>query len=221
MEPIGSSANSSRGMKKELRTRTVAIYGQIGSGKTEVARTFEQLGAHVISADAIGHEVLSEDKLVRKSLVAEFGSEILNESGRIDRKTLASLAFQTEAQREALDAIVHPQLLARLRKSIKASVELGKYEIVAVDAALIVRWQMQEEFDFLVCVTASTKTRIERLVNAGYSQDDAENRIATQIPSDIQADTADFIIQNRGSLEALRERAAEVFRSIIEADFLN
>jgi len=203
------------------KARTVAIYGQIGSGKTEVARVFTERGALVLSADAIGREVLAEDAAVRKSLQDEFGSDILDDSGLVNRKLLASRAFESEMRREALDAIVHPPLLERLRNAVREAVNSGEYTVVAVDAALIVRWEMQEEFDFLVCVISPAKLRIERLEAAGFSPEDAVNRIASQIPSDIQADTADFIVENRESLEGLRKRAAEVYANILEADFLD
>jgi len=201
--------------------KTVAIYGQIGSGKSEVARIFEKFGALVISADAIGHTVLDEDASVRDSLQKEFGSDILNKSEKVDRKLLASRAFLSDDQRDKLDNIVHPPLLDRLRSAIKDASDSGKYEIVAVDAALILKWEIQNEFDFLVCVTSSVAHRVDRLVSAGFAQDDAENRIASQIPSDLQAATADFIMDNDGTLENLRARAEEVYANIRDADFLD
>jgi dephospho-CoA kinase len=193
----------------------VGIYGRIASGKSEVAKVFAETGARVISADAIGKEVVERDEAVLAVLVKEFGPSIIDSDGILNRRQLGRLAFASEERRSALDSIVHPPLLTELRRRLDALEEDGRYTMVVVDAALIVKWAIEAEFDILIFVTALEKVQIKRLEVSGLSRSEAMDRLNAQLSNEIQATSADYVIENNGSLMELRKRALQVHDELI------
>ncbi|MFH1891656.1 MAG: dephospho-CoA kinase [Candidatus Zixiibacteriota bacterium] len=193
---------------------TVGVYGRIGSGKTEVTRIFAENGAAVISADQIGKDVVENDPYVLETLVKAFGIGILDSDGKLNRRATGRIAFSSPENRARLDSIVHPPLLRELRAQIDGYRKSGDFSIVVVDAALILNWGLESELDVLVCVTAQRQTVIDRLVKGGLSNDEMNERLDAQIASDIQASSADFVIENDGSRDELRRDAKRVFEQI-------
>jgi len=193
---------------------TVGVCGRIGSGKTEVTRVFAENGAAVISADQVGKDVVENDPSVLEALVDAFGTGILDSDGKLNRRATGRVAFSSPNNRARLDSIVHPPLLRELRAQIDGYRKLGEFSIVVVDAALILNWGLESELDVLVCVTAQRQTVIERLVKDGLSKEEVTERLDAQIASDIQASSADFVIENDGSSDELRRKARRVFEQI-------
>jgi len=192
----------------------VGVYGRMGSGKSEVARLFADHGAAVIGADEIGRDVVDSDPGVLRRLADEFGPEILDGDGQLKRRELGRLAFADDNSRAKLDSIVHPALLERLWQEVDTFAKSDEIQILVVDAALIVKWEIEERFDFLVYVTAPREVQIARIVESGMSRDEAIDRLDRQLPDEIQASKADFIINNQGTLEDLRLSAERVFTQI-------
>ena len=192
----------------------IGVTGTIGSGKTSVCRFFQELGATIIDADAIGREVVEKDQGTFHALVVAFGREILNEDGTLNRRRLGRLAFGNPAMRQKLNTIVHPALLKRLREEVDTAQRLGP---VVVDAALILEWGLQSEFDALVVVTADHDIQVERVVDQrDWSREEVTLRLKSQIPSEEQVGYADYVIVNNGTLEDLRRQVVEVWKKIGE-----
>jgi dephospho-CoA kinase len=206
--PVKTGWNASR-----RAVLVVGICGRIGSGKTEVARVFEQGGAVVISADEIGKQVVENDPKVLAELVREFGRGILDPEGRLIRKELARLAFDTPQAKARLDAIVHPHLVEELREQIERH-RIEARHMIVVDAALVLNWNLENELDILICVTSSESAQVERLLAEGYSADEARSRLSSQIAEAQQVEKADFVINNSGSIEDLRKRSTWLFRQL-------
>ena len=110
----------------------IGLTGQIGSGKTTVAGILAGLGACVLDADEIGKQVVDESKQLREKLARRFGNEILDRNGRVKRKKLANLAFACQESKKNLNQLVHPFLLAELRRQIRVATK--KYDLIVVDA---------------------------------------------------------------------------------------
>lgn len=199
------------------RPTTVGIFGRIGSGKSEVAAVFAERGAAVISADKIGKEVVDRNESVLNALVEAFGKRIIDADGRLRRRELGKIAFSSPENRARLDEIVHPSLVERLRADIDEYRAGGMFEIIAVDAALILNWGLDRELDVLVCVTAPQPSQVRRMVRSGLTEQEALDRLGSQIPEDEQAARADYVIHNDGSLEKLRGDALRVFDKIRRA----
>ncbi len=187
----------------------------MGAGKSTVCRVFGSQGALVIDADAVGHETLGDPK-VRRALVAEFGSAILDSDAQIVRPELGRRAFASPEAREGLNAIVWPALGRRLNQARAGALHDRPERPVVVDAALLIEWGDPRAFcDVLVVVAAPAPLRRERSMHRlGLTEAEAEARTASQLPDDEKARLADHVIENDGSLEALERRARALWRQI-------
>jgi dephospho-CoA kinase len=191
----------------------VGITGGIASGKTDVAKVFKRLGARVMSGDELGQEVVKKNKSVLRRLVRVFGKSILNNNGSLNRKRLGELAFRSKSNVRKLNLIVHPYLLFSLKRQIK-ELEKSK-DIVVVDAALIVEWGIQKQFDFLILVDSKRKNQIERFCRSRkYSSNTAREIIRCQLPKKTKKKYADLVIDNNGNLRQLKEKARRVWFAI-------
>lgn len=193
---------------------TVGLTGNVAGGKTSVAERWRERGVLVVDADRLGHEVLREEPAVREALVEEFGEGILAADGEIDRAALGVRAFASPEATRRLNAIVHPPLLARLDQELERARRGGR-EIVAVDAALIFEFGLDEDLDLVVLVTAPPEVRAERLrLERGLEPQRIERIMASQQPDAAKAGNSDFVLVNDGSLEDLRAKADAVLDAI-------
>lgn len=196
----------------------VGLTGGIASGKTEVDKELERLGAFVMDADAVARDVVEPGEPAYHAIVKAFGEDILDDSGAVDRPALAEIIFKDEAKRHVLNGITHPAIFQEMRRRAEAYAEnLGPGEVPAVilDAALIVDTGVTGLFDLLVVVTAEEPSRIDRLIETrGMSADEALCRISSQVPDSKRLDMADLVIRNDGSIDELRERVGEAWGEI-------
>ena len=194
----------------------IGITGGIASGKTEVAKVFQKLGAEILSGDEIGKDVVEKNPQLLKKLVKAFGEEILTSKKRLNRKKLGKIAFSSPSLTEKLNRIVHPFLLENLKEKIESLRRKSDKKIVVVDAALIVEWGLQKKLDYLVLVDCSKEKRVKRLIRQrGYTRKEAEQRIKAQLPETRKRKHADFIIKNAGGLKELRAHARVLWRKIL------
>ena len=195
-------------------TVVIGIAGGIATGKTEVAKVFAEKGAVIISGDELGKDVVEEKPVVLGELVRAFSTEILDQNGALDRSKLAQLAFKDTPSRKKLNGIVHPHLLAELRERLTQLRKQGKQQLVVVDAALIPDWGIKGWLDYLVIVDSSYENQLQRLRERNLSDEEAKDRIASQLPSGQKREFADHLIENDGSLEELREEAQRLYLHI-------
>ena len=195
---------------------TVGVTGNMGAGKSTVCRVFESEGALVLDADGVGHETLG-DPLVRRQLVAAFGEAILGPDGKIIRPELGRRAFASKEAREQLNTIVWPALGRRLNEARAGALRDQPERPVVIDAALLIEWGDPRAFcDVLVVVGAPASLRRERSMHRlGLTRAEAEARMASQLPDDEKARVADHVIENDGSLEALKQRARALWQQIV------
>jgi dephospho-CoA kinase len=186
----------------------IGITGGIASGKTEVAKVFQKLGAKILSGDEIGKDVVEKNPQLLKKLIKAFGNQILDSKNRLNRKKLGEIAFSSPSSTKKLNLIVHPFLLKDLKEKIKGLKRKRYKKPVVIDAALIVEWGLQEETDCLIFVDCTKEKRIKRLTQQkGYSRKEALGRIKAQFPESKKRKQADFIIKNERSLKELRQKA--------------
>jgi len=191
----------------------IGVTGNIASGKTTVTNIFKEFGAGVINADDIGRDVVESNSAIKNDIRKQFGSEIVSESNIVNRSLLGERVFSDPEAMGQLNKLVHPFLLAELQMNL---VSLRRvFQTVIVDAALIVEWGAMQYLDVLVLVVASAEIQIGRLMQRnGYSRVQAEIRINAQMPVEQKKAEADYIIENNGNLDALKERAESVYREI-------
>ena len=193
----------------------VGITGRIGSGKTTLATMLEVMGAVVLDADQVGHDVI-EIPSVRAKLVARFGADIVTGADTLDRRELGRRAFVDAESKDALENIVRAPLQEELWKRVRAAAQsLGEEGVVVVDAALILEWGQSESFDRLIVVTASDEQSISRLHSGrGLSAGEVRQRMASQTSSEHQIAQADIVVNNDGDLKALQSAAERIWQAL-------
>ena len=196
----------------------IGLTGNIATGKSLVAQMLAELGARVIDADQVAHDVMLPGGPAYGAVVEAFGTDILGEAdagGAIDRAKLGAIVFRDPAALRRLEQIVHPATIAAVNRLIAAAVE----QVVVVEAIKLIEAGMHRRYEALWVVTAPREVQIARLmVIRGLSQAEASLRVDAQPPQAEKAALADLVIVNDGSVEELRLRVeaawAEVRRRV-------
>ncbi|MCU1301310.1 MAG: dephospho-CoA kinase [Candidatus Sulfotelmatobacter sp.] len=199
----------------------VGLTGGIASGKTVVGEMFVELGAHLIQADSISHELMQPGQSVYYEVVAHFGREILNSDGTVNRAKLAEAAFgkapSTSASRiEELNRIVHPFVIRRQEDWMEEVGRQDSQAIAIVEAALILEAHATKSFDRLIVVTCGDEQRIARFaarhkLDLDAARKEVARRMAAQLPEAEKIKAADYVIDNSGSLDHTREQVQQVW----------
>jgi len=181
----------------------IGLTGNIGSGKSTVLRMLEQLGAKAVDADALVHEVMRKGTPVWRAIEDAFGREILTGEGEIDRRKLGSLVFSDHEALERLENIVHPAVDELFREIVQRSEEA----VIAVEAIKITESEVYAELDALWLVTCPAEERLQRLLETrDVNEEDIERRLRSQMPAEKQAELADVVIDNGGTLQQTWEQ---------------
>jgi len=151
----------------------IGITGPIGSGKSVVADWFRKSGAEVIDVDKLAHVFLEPTQPTFEEIISAFGDEILDEQGFIDRKKLGEIVFGSEKHLDRLNRIVHPPLVEELRRRIREAKERPAGFLLAIDAALIFQWDLEEDLDLVIWLDAPKETRRERMVQSSRMNESA------------------------------------------------
>lgn len=193
---------------------SIAITGNIGSGKTTVARLFEDWGAARIDADAITRALQVPGTPVFTAMVRRFGSGILLPDGELDRKRLRGIVLTDPSARDDLDALVHPAVYARIRQELER-LRAAATPIAVVEVPLLFETGSAGRFDRVVLVTSPRDQLLARLATIrGMPLETAERFLDAQASASAVAPRSDHVIENQGSLEALRQAARAVWREL-------
>ncbi|MBS1522646.1 MAG: dephospho-CoA kinase [Bacteroidetes bacterium] len=172
----------------------VGITGNIGSGKTTVSKIFEILGVPVFYADDAAKKVMVEDAILIDALKAEFGDESYFDEGSLNRKHIASIVFNNEAELAKLNAIVHPAVFRAFDNWV-AGIKNAPY--VMKEAALLFESSSYKMCDKTIMVTAPLELRINRVMQRdNLTREEIESRNARQFSEEKKIQLADFIIRN-------------------------
>jgi len=189
----------------------IGLTGNIATGKSTVAKMLEELGATVIDADALVHELQRRGTPVYDDIVAAFGPGILDRVGEIDRKALGSIVFAEPAQLRTLESIIHPAVLIEsMRRIMEAPTPIVVYEAIKLIEAGRV-----EMCNALWVVTARPEVQLLRLMrDRQTSETEARQRIEAQPPQSEKIERATVVIDNSGTLEATQRQVVAAFRAI-------
>jgi dephospho-CoA kinase len=172
----------------------IGITGNIGSGKTTVSRIFEVLGVPVFYADDAAKKVMVEDPILINSLKTEFGNESYFDDGSLNRKHIAAIVFNNEAELAKLNSIVHPAVF-RAFDSWVSGIKNARY--VMKEAALLFESSSYKMCDQTIMVTAPLELRIDRVMQRdGLTRAEIESRNARQFSEEKKIQLADFVIRN-------------------------
>jgi dephospho-CoA kinase len=201
----------------------IGLTGGIASGKSSVGAMFVSLGAHLIQADAIAHDLMEPGRPVYDEVVRRFGPAILNPDGTINRPKLAELAFGTGGgatpRVKELNQIVHPAVIEYEDAWMEGIGESDPNAIAIVEAALTLEAGAADRFDHLIVVTCDSEQRVLRYANRMAISEvaaraEVKRRMAAQMPDDEKIKAADFVIDNSGTLEATEEQVERIFAAL-------
>lgn len=189
----------------------IGLTGGIGTGKSEVARILQRLGAVVINADQVGHEAYSPNSEIWHEVVNTFGSDILQPNSEIDRKKLGAIVFADPQQRTKLNQIMHPRMARMVADRIDRW--RAKGVPVVVEAALL----FEAGWDSLVdevWATHSPEEEVIRRLQARNSltEEEIRRRIAAQMPAAKRLAGATVVIDNSGDLAALERTVKSLWQ---------
>ncbi len=188
----------------------LGLTGGIGTGKTTVAHMLEELGAYVLHADEIAHEVYLKDGPLYGRVRGLFrGVDVENEKG-IDRRKVASIVFRDAALRRKLEEIIHPYVRQRMLDDLADAEE----SVAVLDVPLLFETGFDKFCDRTLVVSASDKAADERLSEKGFSQAEIDARRKAQLPLDEKIKRADIVIANTGSLKETRDKVAKVWKDL-------
>jgi len=202
----------------------VGLTGGIASGKSVVGEMFVALGAHLIQADSIAHQLMQPGEAVYQAVVQHFGAGILNPDGSLNRAKLAELAFGAAQENrpsriEELNHLVHPAVLQRQLEWMNEIGRLDPHAVAIVEAALILEAGAEKQFDRLLVVTCRPEQRAERWaarakVDEETARREITRRMAAQFPDEKKVKAADYVIDNSGSLENTRRQAEAIYQKL-------
>lgn len=197
--------------------KKLGVVGGIASGKSQVSKTFESWGAHRIDGDELGHQVLKQEE-VCKRLHDRWGDRVLNENRELDRRAIAAIVFAegrdgSEAL-QFLEGITHPRISRLIGDQIELAERQGQIAVV-IDAAIMLKAGWAHHCDVLVFVDASRSVRLQRAMKRGWTEVQFDAREAQQWPVEQKRAHCQFVVNNGGSLESMKQQAAEVWTQIV------
>ncbi|HLK52704.1 MAG TPA: dephospho-CoA kinase [Candidatus Angelobacter sp.] len=196
----------------------VGLTGGVACGKSTVADMFAKLGAQIVDADAIAHELYRPGEAVYQELVNHFGQEIIKVSGDLDRARLASIVFDG-GRVEELNKIVHPAVIKRQEQWMREIGEKDPYAVAMVEAALIFEAGVKERFDKIIVVTCKPAQKISRFAQRtgmpeALARADVERRNKAQISDEEKARRADYVIDNSASQDETSHQVQRIYAEL-------
>jgi dephospho-CoA kinase len=193
----------------------VGLTGGLASGKSFVGHALADLGCHLIEADELGHQVLLPGAEAYDGVVNEFGVEILDQDGFIDRRKLAVLVFEKPERLAKLNTLVHPPVGVRQARMIAEIAKTDPKGIVVVEAAILVETGSYRRFDRLIVVVCSLEQQIERAMKRKpLTREEVLARLSRQLPLEEKVRVADYVIDTSGTKESTLEQVRVVYSSL-------
>lgn len=198
-----------------LKSNRTAVTGGLSCGKSSVCRILKELGAQVVSADAIVHQLLSSNIELGQQVIDLLGDDIVVD-GKIDRAKVADIVFNDPESLEALEDVLHPHVYERIEKEYRELQDrLGTFLFVA-EVPLLYETQGEKAFDHVVAVIADREICLERFIEKTDEDEEAfENRMSEQMTMEEKAMKADYVIINNSGLAELKEVVTELFDELI------
>jgi dephospho-CoA kinase len=185
------------------RPYLIGVTGNIACGKTAVMAELAALGATVIDGDLVYRELTGPDSALVQTLAAEFGEQIVNVDGSLDRPTLGKIVFSDPAALATLDHLTHPVILDEVFRRIDAA----PTPVVATDGIKLIESGLGERCDEVWVVICDSERQRERLMaRNGLTGEEADRRIAAQPPASEKLAHADVVIENNGTLDELNDQ---------------
>jgi dephospho-CoA kinase len=190
--------------------KVIGLTGGIASGKSLVSQILAGLGMTVIDADDVSHELMAKDKAVKQKVVETFGAGVLTAGGDVDRGKLGGIVFRDPGTRKDLERIMHPRILAQLRKRAQES-----SADVVLEIPLLIEQGGHERVDLVVVVYTTRERQVQRLMGRdGITREEAIRRIDAQLPLAEKVSYAHYVIDNSGTVEETEDQVTRFYKLI-------
>ena len=195
----------------------VGLTGGIGSGKTLVASIFKSLAAIIIDADILCRELVMPGQPALQKIAQTFGHDILDLSGELDRKKLASIVFKDTKKKQNLEKILHPLVIAEEQRFYSAICKKDPHALVIIDAALLIESGNYKCVDKVILVSCDEETQIQRVLKrGGFNREEVIDRLRSQMPLAEKRKFADYIIENDSTEENCRESVEKLSQNLFK-----
>jgi dephospho-CoA kinase len=196
----------------------VGLTGGLATGKTTVARLFQDCGAVVLDADVLARQVVEPGKPAWRDIIRAFGLGVLRPDRTLDRKRLADLVFTDARKLRRLNRIVHPRVAREQARLTKEIARKDPHAIVVYDAPLLIEAGAHKRMDRLIVVTADRTTQLSRLRSRNLlSRSEALRRIRAQMPLTKKEKLADHVLDGTRSVSVLRSTVGRLYREFRQA----
>jgi dephospho-CoA kinase len=192
----------------------IALTGGIATGKSYVLEQFRRRGVPCLDADELARGVMSPGTEATAAVAKRFGTDILDSNGAVNRRKLGPIVFADPAARRDLESIVHPGVRRAIEAGLRAFEHLGNIRFAVVDIPLLFETHREKEFDKVIVAACPSAVQLTRLAARGLSEEDAELRLAAQLPIAEKVGKADFVIRTDGTLAETDARVEEVTRAL-------
>ena len=189
----------------------IALTGSPGSGKTTVSEMFKALGAKVINADKICHNLFTPCQKSYHEIVNYFGKECLNTDKTLNTSYLRQRLISSKKDKQILETILHPRIYAKIMEILNQL----KEKLVIIEIPLLFEVGWESDFDKVIVVYASKERCLGRLQKKGLSREEAEKIFALQWPIEKKINKAHFIINNNGDLNTTEKEVKEIWKKLI------
>jgi len=195
----------------------VALTGGIGSGKSTVARMFEDEGAYVIDFDYLARVVVKPDKPAWRDIVDYFGPEILSPDRTLNRSALAEIVFSDDESRKALEGFTHHRIFEESDALVKAIKRKDPCSVVIIDFPLLFELSLNEKFDKVILAYVPRAVQIKRIIERdGLAKEEVEKRLNVQISIEEKRSLSDYIINSEEGLNDTRNQVRKVIHELKE-----
>ncbi|GEL09086.1 dephospho-CoA kinase [Salisediminibacterium halotolerans] len=194
----------------------LGLTGGIASGKSTVGNMMKEYGIPVIDADEISRAVVAPGEETLEQIKTHFGQRVIHSDGTLNREELGTIVFSRPEERETLNELIHPAVRKRMQDMAEAKKQAG-YQLIVLDIPLLVENNLFYLVDETVVVYASREIQKARLMaRNGYNEEEAEQRLAAQMPIDEKRSFADHIIDNSGSLAETKNQVDQLIRACLD-----
>jgi len=190
----------------------VGLTGNIGSGKSTVARMLKELGALVIDTDQVARDVVAPGTPALQKIAGVFGPQALNPDGTLNRQRVAEIVFTDDKAREQLNGIVHPEIRKVLLQAIADYRKNGAAPLLIIEAPLMIETGLHLLMDEVWLVTVAPATQLDRVTARDGSGEEARRRMSAQMPQEKKIPLAHRIIDNSGDLSATRRQVLQAWK---------
>lgn len=192
-----------------LKLTKIAITGGVASGKTSVCQFFRDLGAFVVDADTLVHELLLPDTDLGQKIIQLLGSKVLR-NGEFERKIIAEKVFKDPNLLRGLEKLIHPAVLCKIENLYTEACKRGQYTSFVVEIPLLFEIQGESFYDYIVTVIADEAIARKRFQEKGFQNTEYDQRMQRQLSPNQKQSKSHYTLQNNGSLADLQKQVARL-----------